>query len=343
MRLLLSEKKQASRAAQVLSVAAGTFVAMCCCGQDPETSSRRFAVGPVKSRASRGVELGVNASLGGRRLFPNDNPWNMPVDQLPVDENSDTYLQSIGLDKHLHPDFGYSKDGLRPGIPYVVVGADQAKAAVQFRYDGESDHEKYPIPDNPPIEGGANSGGDQHLLMLDRDAWRLYELFALRREGDSWTAGCGAIFDLNSNKLRPAGWTSADAAGLPILPGLVRYDEVVEQGEIRHAVRFTASKTRRAYIFPARHWASSHTDPKLPPMGLRVRLKADYDISEFPAKVQVILRALKKYGMLLADNGSDWFITGAPDARWDNDELAPLKRVKGRDLEVVRTGNIVTW
>lgn len=299
--------------------------------------------GSLSARTSASTPaLGVNASLHGRRPFPHGNPWNTPIDDLPVDENTTDYLESIGLDKHLHPDFGYSKSGLTPGIPYVVVGKKQPKSVVRFEYPGESDRGPYPIPADPPIEGGPQSDGDRHLLIIDRDAWKLYELFAARREGGEWAAGSGAMFDLNSNKLRPAGWTSADAAGLPIFPGLVRYDEVVEQQEIRHALRFTVRKTRRAYIAPARHWASSHTEARLPPMGLRVRLKASYDISGFPPNVQVILRALKKYGMLLADNGGDWFITGVPDARWDDDELGTLKRVKGRDLEVVETGEIVT-
>lgn len=285
--------------------------------------------------------LGVNASLGGAQLFPADNPWNSPIDHLPVDERSADYISSIGRDAHLHPDFGKSKDGVSPGIPYVVVSGDEPRRPVRFRWAGESDPVLYPIPSNAPIEGGPNSGGDRHLLILDRTNSKLYELYGARKAEDVWEAGSGAVFDLLSNNLRPAGWTSADAAGLPILPGLVRYDEVVEQREIRHALRFTAKTTRRAYVYPARHWASAHTDAKLPPMGLRVRLKAAYDISDFPPVAQVILKALKKYGMLLADNGGSLFITGAPDSRWDNNDLAALKRVKGDDFEVVQTENIV--
>ena len=285
--------------------------------------------------------LGPNASLAGVQIFPPDNPWNVPIDHLPVDEHSANYLASIGLEAHLHPDFGKSSDGQSPGIPYVVVSGDQVRRPVRFEWPDESDPGLYPIPRDAPIEGGPNSGGDRHLLILDRTNSKLYELYGARKSEDGWEAGSGAVFDLLSNNLRPAGWTSADAAGLPILPGLVRYDEVVEQREIRHALRFTAKTTRRAYVYPARHWASAHTDAKLPPMGLRVRLKAAYDISAFPPAAQVILKALKKYGMLLADNGGSLFITGAPDSRWDNNDLAALKRVKGDDFEVVQTENIV--
>ena len=284
---------------------------------------------------------GPNASLAGVQIFPTDNAWNTPIDHLPVDAHSAEYIASIGLDAPLHPDFGKSSDGQSPGIPYVVVSGDQRKSPVRFQWPDESDLGLYPIPPHAPIEGGAAADGDRHMLIVDPAHGRLYELFGVRKTGDVWQAGSGATFDLGSNQLRPAGWTSADAAGLPILPGLVRYDEVVEGREIRHALRFTAKTTRRAYVHPARHWASRHTDAKLPPMGLRVRLKASYDFSRFPAPAQVILAALKKYGMLLADNGGNWFITGAPDSRWNDDELASLKRVKGKDLEVVQTENII--
>lgn len=297
--------------------------------------------GAPSAAANEVAALGVNASLAGAQLFPADNPWNTPIDHLPVDERSADYIASIGRDVHLHPDFGKSNDGVSPGIPYVVVSGDEPRRPVRFRWADESDIALYPIPSNAPIEGGPKSAGDRHLLILDRTNSKLYELYGARKSGSIWEAGSGAVFDLLSNNLRPAGWTSADAAGLPILPGLVRYDEVVEQREIRHALRFTAKTTRRAYVYPARHWASTHTDTKLPPMGLRVRLKAAYDISGFPPAAQVILKALKKYGMLLADNGGSWFITGAPDSRWIDDELGALKRVKGDDLEVVQTENIV--
>jgi hypothetical protein len=284
-------------------------------------------------------DLGVNASLRGWRAFPDDNAWNTPIDHLPVDANSDKYVASIGVGANLHPDWGNKPEW---GIPYVVVSGNQPRVPVKFEYGDESDHEPYPIPANPPIEGGPDSNGDRHILMIDRDNWKLYELFSVRYKNNQWTAGSGAIFDLKSNALRPAGWTSADAAGLPIFPGLVRADEVFEQKEIRHALRFTCKQTRRAYVFPARHWASRSNDPNLPPMGMRVRLKADYDITKFSPSMQVILRALKKYGMILADNGSNWFVSGVSDPRWNGDELNSLKKIKGRDFEVVQMGNVVS-
>lgn len=282
--------------------------------------------------------LGPGASLQGRRVFPADNPWNQDVSRMPVDPRSDTILRGIGLDKNLHPDFGTVYDGAPNGIPYVVVPGHQPRVPVRFQYADESDPGPYPIPPDAPIEGGPQARGDRHVLVIDRDRWRLYELFAAYPDpaGRGWRAGSGAIFDLNSNRLRPAGWTSADAAGLPVFPGLVRYDEVVEQRRIPHALRFTCQRTRRAYVPPARHQASRLNDPALPPMGMRVRLKASYDISGFPATARVILEALQRYGMLLADNGSDWYLSGAPDPRWNDDELAALKRVHGRDFEVVR-------
>lgn len=279
--------------------------------------------------------LGEHASLGGRRFFPDDNPWNEDISARPIDSNSAALIQSIGADDGLHPDFGTFWDGHPIGIPYVVVSGTQPKVPVSFYYDDESDRGPYPIPLNPPIEGGANSSGDRHVLIVDKDNWLLYELYAVYASGSRWTAGSGAIFNLNSNDVRPAGWTSADAAGLPILPGLVRYDEAVELGEIRHALRFTVQRTRRAYIYPARHFASSNTDINLPPMGMRVRLKGDVDISGYPPVVQVILTALKKYGMFVADNGSDWFISGSHDPRWNDEALSDIRRIKGSDFEVV--------
>ncbi len=288
-------------------------------------------------------ELGANASLHGMRVLPADNPWNADISQAPVDPNSATLLTSIGLATGLHPDFGTVWNGAPNGIPYVVVAGTQAGAPVTFDYADESDPGPYPIPAAAPIEGGSTATGDRHVLLLDRDHRKLYELYAASpQSGGAWHAGSGAIFDLTSNALRPAGWTSADAAGLPIFPGLVRYDEVVEAGAITHALRFTCQHTRQAYVAPARHWASSLTDPNLPPMGMRVRLKATYDISGFPAHVQTILRALKTYGMFVADNGSNWYISGAPDPRWSDDELATLHRVTGADFEVVQMGAVMT-
>jgi hypothetical protein len=286
--------------------------------------------------------LGVNASLQGARPFPDDNPWNKPIDSDPVDPDSDLLIDSIGRKASLHPDFGALWNGGPFGIPYVVVSGGTPKVSVSFQYADESDAGPYPIPPGAPIEGGATSQGDRHILVIDRDNWKLYELFAAYPSGAGYSAGSGAIFDLSSNSLRPAGWTSADAAGLPIFPGLVRYDEVMEGKAIRHALRFTAARTRRAYVYPARHFASASTDPSLPPMGMRVRLKAGVDISGFPSGARVVLQALKTYGMILADNGGNWFLSGAPDSRWNDDELNTLKGLNGNDFEVVKMGPLIT-
>jgi hypothetical protein len=289
------------------------------------------------------VKLGINASFGGKRLLPDDNPWNQDISKEPVDPNSANLIKSIGFNKPLHPDFGTTYNGAPNGIPYVIVSGTQKKVPVKFGYADESDPGPYPIPVDAPIEGGPKSKDDRHILVVDRDNWKLYETFSSYPDGaGGWKAGSGAIFDLKSNKLRPAGWTSADAAGLPILPGLVRYDEVVEQKKIEHAVRFTIVKSRRGYVYPATHFASAKTDVNLPPMGMRARLKADYNIAGFPAEVQVILRALQKYGMIVADNGGDWFISGAPDPRWNDDNLRALKKVKGSAFEVVKMGEVIT-
>ena len=299
---------------------------------------------PTGEQPAAGIpSLGVNASLNGRRPFLADNPWNQDISQDPVDPNSAALIAACGL-RNLHPDFGTTYNGAPNGIPYVVVAGTQVRVPVTFEYDDESDPGPYPVPAGAPIEGGPNGTGDRHILVIDRDNWMLYELFAAYpvNGGQSWRAGSGAVFDLKTNAMRPAGWTSADAAGLPIFPGLVRYDEAVEQREIRHALRFTCPTTRRAYVWPARHFASSRTDANLPPMGMRVRLRADFDVSTFPAEVQVILIAMKRYGMLLADNGSGWFVSGAPDSRWNDDSLAALKRVSSSNFEVVRMGTLVT-
>jgi len=293
---------------------------------------------------SEGVPgLGPGASLNGRRPFPDDNPWNRDVSGDPVDPNSAALIASCG-DRGLHPAFGTVWNGAPNGIPYVVVSGSQARVPVTFDYASESDPGPYPVPPDAPIEGGPSSTGDRHVIVIDRDAWRLYELFDAHPVdgGRAWTAGSGAVFDLSSNALRPAGWTSADAAGLPIFPGLVRYDEAVERGEIRHALRFTCPVTRRAYVPPARHWASTRTDANLPPMGMRVRLRADFDTTGFPPEVRVILRAMMRYGMFLADNGSGWYVIGAPDPRWSDDRLATLRQVRSTDFEVVRMEGMVT-
>jgi hypothetical protein len=288
---------------------------------------------PPPSPPGVGADLGVLADLHGKQIFPARNPWNQPVDTAAVDPNSAAILARIGITKSLHPDFGAGLPGPF-GFPYIVVPDTLSRVPVVFDLPGESDHGPYPIPANPPIEGGGT--GDAHLLVITQNEWRLYELFSVRQVSGRWTAGSGAIFDLTRGTMRPAGWTSADAAGLPIFPGLVRYDEVYGTGSINHALRFTVQHTRQAYVAPASHWASTLTDPLLPPMGMRVRLKATFDISAFPARAQVILRALKRYGMMVADNGGDFFVSGTADARWNDDVNNTLKRVKVGDFEVVR-------
>ena len=284
---------------------------------------------------------GASPSLHGLRIFPPDNPWNQAIDKEPVDARSELLIAAIGRGKPLHPDFGFVYGGRQVGIPYCVVSGDTPKVPITFEYAAESDPGPYPIPKDALIEGGPAGTGDRHILVIDRDHKKLYELFLAYPTEKGYQAGSGAIFDLTSNQLRPAGWTSADAAGLPIFPGLVRYDEVVEQKAIRHALRFTVQRTRRAYVAPARHFASHDKSETLSPLGMRVRLKASYDISRFPPSARVILQALKTYGMILADNGSDWFISGAPDSRWRGGEINTLKQVTSSDLEVVRMGALV--
>jgi hypothetical protein len=270
-------------------------------------------------------------SVGGCPLFPADNPWNQRVDSLPVAANSAAIIGTIGPSIGLHADFGSGNwDGGPIGIPYNLVPSNQPKSTVKFLYADESDAGPYPIPAKPNIEYGS----DHHILMVDTGACKLYELSGMRKKNGTWRGWSGAIWSLNSNALRPAGWTSADAAGLPILPGLARYDEV-SAGHIDHALRFTVAHTRRAYVYPARHYASTSTDPNLPPMGLRLRLRSDFDTSGFPAQARVVLEALKLYGMMVADNGSNWYISGVPDSRWSNDDLHSLGRVNGSDFEVV--------
>jgi hypothetical protein len=265
-------------------------------------------------------------------LFPASNVWNKRVDGLPVASNSKTVVATIGRDRPFHPDFG---SYLGYGIPYNVVGSLTPRRTVRFTYDDESDHVGYPIPQSPKIEAGS----DRHLLMWDTADCRLYELFDARKTSNGWRAGSGAAWDLTSNALRPNGWTSADAAGLPILPGLVRYEEI-QAGVINHAIRFTAPLTRNAHIFPARHHAGSGWSTSLPPMGLRVRLKGWYDTSGYSPRMRIILRAMKRYGLILADNGSPWFFSGSSDQRWDDDELNQLKRLRGSNFEVVDTSGL---
>lgn len=262
-------------------------------------------------------------------ILPAGNVWNAPVNALPRHPDSERLVRSIGLSEGLHPDFS---DRGRYGIPINVVRRTTPRRPVTFDYASESDRVRYPVPAAPRIEGGS----DRHMLLVERDGCRLYELFAAERRGGRWHAGSGAVFDLRSNRLRPAGWTSADAAGLPILPGLARYDEVA-RGGIDHALRFTAPRTRNAYVHPARHAASRSSDPALPPMGLRVRLKGSVSLAGFGPQARAVLVALKRYGMILADNGSPWYVTGAPHAGWDDDDLHALGRITGANFEAVDT------
>jgi hypothetical protein len=302
----------------------------------------------VAAVASFGLLLAVGGASAsplpaapGCPVFPASSPWNQRVDRLPVAPGSDRIVASIGLDDHVHADFGSGLWAGGPiGIPVTVVRGTQRKVRVAFEYASESDKGPYPIPADVAIEGGRASDGDRHALIVDRDRCRLYELFALRpAPGGGWRAGSGAIWDLRSNRLRPAGWTSADAAGLPILPGLARFEEVA-RGRIDHALRFTVSRTRRAYVWPARHFASSLTDPSLPPMGLRFRLRRSYPIAGFPRQARIVLQALKDYGMVVADNGSDWYLSGTPHPKWSNEQLHTLHRVPGSAFEVVDASSL---
>ncbi len=301
-------------------------------------SARRLALcalaaSVVLAAALAAFALPASADVGGCPLFPANSIFNTPIDTLPVDAQSNAYIRSIGANTGVHPDFGAGLwDGSPIGIPFNIVKKGQPLLPVRFTYADESDKGPYPIPSSPKIEGGS----DRHVLIVQKKKCYLYELFAARQtKNGKWRAGSGAIWNLRSNALRPQTWTSADAAGLPMLPLLVRYNEVAA-GEITHALRFTASRTRGEFIWPARHEASDIADPNVPPMGQRFRLKASFDLSGFSPQTQVILRALKKYGMFLADNGSDWYITGAPNANWDNDALvSELRQVHGSDFEAV--------
>lgn len=299
------------------------------CGGTGDTAG----TGPGQETTTGGA---VGGSLNGRRPFPADNPWNTDISALAVDPNSSALIASCGI-RNLHPDFGTSF-----GIPYVLVGGSQPLRPISFDYAGESDAGPYPIPSDAPVEGGASSQGDRHVLVVDTLHWTLFELYDAHpvNAGVSWHAGSGAIFDLASNRVRPLYWTSADAAGLPIFPGLVRYDETVQRGVIQHALRFTCPRTQKGFIAPARHYASSDTASSLPPMGMRVRLRASFDVSSYPSEVQVILRAMKTHGLIVADNGSGWFVSGAPDARWNDTRLDALKQVPSSAFEVVRMGAV---
>jgi len=324
-------------------IAAAALCLLCLCVA--LTTGAVHTLRPAAAQAGSGVYLPLvsqpdpGPALYGCPVFPADNIWNRRVDNLPVDTaHSGDYINSIGAATTLHPDFGANWNGGPFGIPHTSVGAGQPKVNITFDYSDESDPGPYPIPPDAPVEGGS----DRHVLVVDTSTCTLYELWnAVRQPDNSWTAGSGAVFDLRSNALRPDGWTSADAAGLPILPGLVRYEEVAA-GSIRHAIRFTAQTTQRAYLWPARHYASSNTSASVPPMGARLRLKASVDISGFDPRTQVIFRAFKEYGLILADNGSNWYISGAPDARWDDDLLvSAFRQLRGSDFEVVDTSTLM--
>jgi hypothetical protein len=289
-----------------------------------------------------GGSTGSGPTLGGCALFPADNPWNLDISGYPVDPMSSTYIASIGAEVGLHPDFGAEYDGAPNGIPYVVVPANQPMVNVDFvDSPDESDPGPYPIPPDAPIEGGPQGDGDRHVLVLQQGSCTLFETFSSFPKGAKWEAGSGAVWHLDKNEIRKDEWTSADAAGLAILPGLVRYDEAVEIGEIKHALRVTVSSAQKAYIYPASHSdGSAGSDTNAPPMGLRLRLRASFDVTGFPPAVQVMLKAMKKYGLMVADSGSDWFISGAPDSKWSDDDLHELGKVVGSDFEAVTTGAI---
>jgi hypothetical protein len=319
-------RRSRSRLALALSAGASILLAL------PAASISAF---PPHLRAER-PRSAPSPREYGCPIFPADNPLNRDISHAAVDPNSPSYLASIGSGGHLHPDFGTNPSY---GIPYAVVGSRQPKVPITFTEFGEeSEPGPYPIPLGAPVEG-AGEAGDRHVLVLQRGACKLYELYSAARLGAGWEAGSGAVFNLRANALRPEGWTSADAAGLPIMPLLVRYPEV-RAGRIDHALRVTVARTQRGYIHPATHFASSSSDPKLAPMGLRLRLKASFSLAGFHGHSLIVLRALKRYGLIVADNGSSWYITGAPDPRWNDEDLEQIKRVPGSAFEAVRSGPI---
>ncbi len=280
---------------------------------------------------------GLAPREGSCPILPASNPLDHDISHAPLDPNSAAYIDSIGAQVHLHADFGTPPSY---GIPYVVVGPRQPKVPIHFtEYGEESDPGPYPVPPHAPVEG-AGEEGDRHVLVLQEGTCKLYELYAAQRKGSGWDAGSGAVFNLRSNRLRPEGWTSADAAGLPIFPLLVRYPEV-RAGRIDHALRVTVQRTQRGYIHPATHFASGDSDPSLPPMGLRLRLKASFSLAGYRGDALVVLRALKRYGLIVADNGSSWYITGAPNPHWNDEDLNQLKRVPGAAFEAVRSGPLL--
>jgi hypothetical protein len=279
--------------------------------------------------------------IGGCSVFPADNPWNRDVSGDPVDPDSAAIVANINANggKMVHPDFGSNPNY---GIPYIVVPQNQPGVPMTFEYDDESDPGPYPFPADAPIEGGASSTGDRHIIAVQQGSCLLYETWSTTYVGPGFRAGSGAKFDLRSNALRPQCWTSADAAGLPVLPGLVRYEEAVTAGVIAHALRFTVVRTRQAFVHPATHYASSNTAAPYPPMGMRMRMKASYDTSRLTGASLVVATALKKYGMILADNGSNWYISGTSHPMFDDNNLNQLKQVPGDAFEVVKMDRIYT-
>lgn len=320
-------------------------------GCNPPVNDRFCPVDPVTrgqmaTFLARALELEVETPPARCPTFPPDDIWNTPVDELPVHSRSGDYVAAIGEELGVHPDFGsgaWPPGSTSPiGISFVEIGVDIPAVPIHFTaYGSESDPGPYPIPVDVPVEGGPDAEGDRHVIVVDRHECLLYELFsAFPRPDGSWEAASGAVFDLASSTLRPEGWTSADAAGLPIFPGLVRYEEVAA-GQIRHALRFTAPTTRSDHVWPARHHAGVGTDLSLPPMGQRFRLRADFDTSGFDGQAKVILEAMQTYGIVLADNGSPWYLSGAPDPRWDNDVLHQLGEVRGADFEAVDVSGLM--
>ncbi|WP_394837181.1 hypothetical protein LVJ94_09765 [Pendulispora rubella] len=328
-RLLLREATAC--AALVATVAIG------CGGNNGSPPSAPGGEDPAGGGGNGSTAGGGGAINSNCTVFPADNPWNRDISNAPVDPNSDQYVASLGRDKKLHPDFGSNPSY---GIPYIVVPGTQPKLPVRFEEPRESDPGPYPIPLNAPVEGGNPTAGDRHVLAIDRERCVLYELYAAEPKSDMWHAYSGAVFDLRSNKLRPDGWTSADAAGLPILAGLVRHEEAAA-GEIRHALRFTANRTQNAFVRPATHAAGSTSDANAPPMGARFRLKASFDTSKFRGSAKAVLTALRRYGMFLADNGSSWYLSGEANSKWDDDDLGQLKTIPGSAFEVVEIDEIV--
>ena len=305
------------------------MLAAVACALAADAGALALVAAPAGARASAPREYGCP-------ILPASNPLNRDISHAPVDPHSAEYVASIGLSAHLHPDFGTNPSY---GIPYTVVGPHQAEVPIQFTEFGEeSEPGPYPIPLDAPVEG-AGEEGDRHVLVVQRGRCELFELYSAKRHGSGWEAASGAVFHLRSNALRPEGWTSADAAGLPIFPLLARYPEV-RSGQIDHALRVTVPRSQRGYIHPATHFASSSSDPSLPPMGLRLRLKASYSLAGFHGESLIVLRALKRYGLIVADNGSPWYITGAPDPRWDDEDLEQIKRVPGAAFEAVQSGPI---